>query len=251
MANRREFRSVLRTVALAMAMGLAGCASTTLMVDALPPPSFSGPVISPQAPPRPVTSVVVQRPAVVAEVPAGPREWIPAASPRPWKWIVIHHSATSSGSAAVFDKMHREKGWDELGYHFVIGNGTQSGNGQVEVGGRWTRQKWGAHAKTPDNRYNDFGIGICLVGNFDLDRPTPQQQQALSRLVAHLMRTYNIPASRVIGHSDTKPTDCPGRNLSLAQVRRDALRLLADSGVRPPSEAQVARGTSLLISLDE
>jgi hypothetical protein len=128
--------------------------------------------------------------------------------------------------------MHREKGWDELGYHFVIGNGTDSGNGQVEVGPRWPKQKWGAHAKTPNNEYNDFGIGICLVGNFDIERPTAQQTKSLARLIAYLMKTYNIPAARVLGHSDTKPTDCPGRNMNIAAIRRMATQM-ADTGVAP------------------
>src|SRR5439155_15411047 len=70
--------------------------------------------------------------------PAGvPREWVPNVTSRPWRWIVIHHSATPTGSAAKFDRDHRAKGWDELGYHFVIGNGTETRNGQIEVGPRW------------------------------------------------------------------------------------------------------------------
>jgi N-acetyl-anhydromuramyl-L-alanine amidase AmpD len=126
--------------------------------------------------------------------------------------------------------MHREKGWDELGYHFVIGNGTDTGNGQVEVGSRWSKQKWGAHTKTPDNRYNEYGIGICLVGNFDIERPTAKQMQALGNLTAYLMRTYNIPAGSVLGHRDAKATDCPGRNVNISQVRRLATQMLAEAG---------------------
>jgi hypothetical protein len=153
---------------------------------------------------------------------------------------VIHHSATPSGSAAVFDKLHRQKGWDELGYHFVIGNGTDSGNGKIEVGPRWPKQKWGAHAKTPDNEYNNYGIGICLVGNFEIERPTSQQLQSLARLTAYLMQTYNIPASRVLGHRDTKATECPGKNLNIAQVRRLASQALADAGQDISGEAAPA-----------
>ena len=106
---------------------------------------------------------------------------------------------------------HRAKGWDELGYHFVIGNGTDTANGLVEVGSRWPKQKWGAHAQTPSEEFNNFGIGICLVGNFDQSRPTKEQMDSLSRLVAYLMKTYRIPADHVIGHGDTKPTECPGK----------------------------------------
>jgi len=211
---------------------VSGCQSNQTYVDNVPPPGFSGPSVmasrEPSPPPASPTWSPPKQGTARADS-AVPRGWKPAVTPRHWKWIVIHHSATPSGSAKSFDRMHRDKGWDELGYHFVIGNGTDSGNGQVEVGPRWPKQKWGAHAKTPDNQYNDYGIGICLVGNFDIERPTPQQMKSLAKLVAYLERTYRIPASHVVGHSDTKPTDCPGKNLSIAAVRRMAAQM-ADAG---------------------
>lgn len=227
-----------------------GCQSNNNgMVDNLPGPNFNGPVIVPQADAAPAPRYVTPAPRS-SYTPAigGERAWIPNAPARPWRWIVIHHSATPSGSAAVFDKMHRAKGWDELGYHFVIGNGTDSGNGQIEVGPRWPKQKWGAHAKTPDNRFNDYGIGICLVGNFDIERPTSQQLQSLAKLTAYLMRAYHISASNVLGHRDTKPTDCPGRNMNIALVRRMASQMLAEAGgpVQPLDEAQTASSRELL-----
>jgi N-acetyl-anhydromuramyl-L-alanine amidase AmpD len=154
-----------------------------------------------------------------------PEAWIPTAPPNAWRWIIIHHSATPAGNAAVFDRTHRRKGWDELAYHFVIGNGTGSGDGQIEVGSRWPKQKWGAHAKTPDNQFNDFGIGICLVGNFDIDRPTSAQLRSLTKLLAYLTKTYHIPPGRLLGHGEIKPTDCPGRNMNIAEVRRTVAAL--------------------------
>ncbi|HEV2295557.1 MAG TPA: peptidoglycan recognition family protein [Tepidisphaeraceae bacterium] len=215
-----------------------GCASPAVM-DTLPEPNFNGPVVA--APPPPPAQPKFTTPDPVRPAPppvasgrmTGPREWTPGVPSRQWNWIVIHHSATATGSAATFDKMHKDKGWDELGYHFVIGNGTNSGNGQVEVGTRWKQQKWGAHAKTADNRYNDYGIGICLVGNFDVDRPTPAQQQSLAKLVAFLEKSYKISDARVIGHGETKPTECPGRFLNIAQVRSQARAVLAEAGDLP------------------
>ena len=102
---------------------------------------------------------------------------------RPWKYIVIHHSATKHGSAELFDKMHRRKGWDEMGYHFVIGNGNGGADGKVEVGSRWRKQKWGAHTKTANNEYNNFGIGVCLVGNFMNRMPSQKQLNSTRELV--------------------------------------------------------------------
>ncbi len=159
-----------------------------------------------------------------------PLAWRPAVRSRPWQFIVVHHSATHAGGAGRFDQMHRGNGWDELGYHFVIGNGTDTPDGSVEVGSRWRKQKHGAHAKTADNRFNELGIGICLVGNFDESAPTPRQMHALTVLTAHLMQQYRVPASRIIGHGDTKATACPGRQLDsrLASVRRAAEGLAHD-----------------------
>ncbi len=157
--------------------------------------------------------------------PAVPRAWAPRAMARPWRYIVIHHSATEEGGALVFHYMHTHKGWDELGYHFVIGNGSESGDGAVEVGSRWAKQKWGAHTKSPDGRYNQYGIGICLVGNFEEKSPTDAQWKSAVRLVAFLMDRYDIPPDNVLGHRDCWPTLCPGTNMNVKQLRKEAAEL--------------------------
>jgi hypothetical protein len=167
--------------------------------------------------------------------------WVPPVAPRAWRWIIVHHSATTTGGAAAFDKMHRAKGWDELGYDFVIGNGTDTPDGLIEVGPRWTKQKIGAHAKTPDNRYNEYGIGICLVGNFDVERPTPAQNRSLTRLIAYLMKTYQITPNNILGHRDTKSTDCPGRYVNMEVIRRQAAQLADMGGVLDRGEASASR----------
>ncbi len=145
----------------------------------------------------------------------GDRDWA-AEGNRPWKYIVIHHSATDRGNAAEFHKMHLKNGWDELGYHFVIDNGDGGQDGLVEVGPRWRKQKWGAHTGgTPNNEYNNFGIGVCLVGNFMSKNPTPNQMNSMRKLVEYLMSQYDIPASRVIAHQQAPNanTQCCGRVL--------------------------------------
>lgn len=230
------------TAALIVALSIlalgAGCQSSRAMVAHLPPPTFEGPRI---------VNGLPATPAPVAGVPSGPRDWTPRVPARPWKWIVIHHSASPTGSMAVFDKEHKAKGWDGVGYHFVIGNGTNTGDGRIEVTPRWPIQKWGAHAKTIDNRYNEYGIGICLVGNFDVNRPTADQMRSLNRLVAYLMQTYHISQSNVIGHRDTKPTDCPGRFVNVAAIRQQAAHTVAIAqGTADVPEPQAARPVELL-----
>lgn len=199
----------------------------------VPPPDFEYPVIYPgpmQLPKQPQTPSggkqgfgVVSGPLVTGAA------LIPKVPSRQWKYIVIHHSDSPVGSAAIFDKAHRARGWEMLGYDFVIGNGSMTRDGLIEVGPRWTYQLTGAHAGTPDHKFNDYGIGICLVGNFDQTQPTRAQMDSLARLVAYFMKSYHIPADHVIGHRDTKPTECPGRNMYAAMPK---LRQMAQNYLR-------------------
>jgi N-acetylmuramoyl-L-alanine amidase len=223
---------------------VAGCQpQSQVAVSNLPSPNFSGPTFvdrTPPAPPQaPVAVVPPPKPMLPLkpiEPPTGavPAAWIPAAPTGHWYWIVIHHSATPTGGAAAFDKMHKAKGWDELGYHFVIGNGTDTADGKIEVGPRWPKQKWGAHDKTPGNQYNEHGIGICLVGNFDVTHPTAAQTKSLERLVSYLMKTYHIAPDHVLGHGETKATECPGRYMNVAAIRRACAHMIA--GAHPQAE---------------
>jgi len=143
-------------------------------------------------------------------------------TPFPWRYVVIHHSASASGDAQAFDAQHKKRGWDGLGYHFVIGNGTSSGIGEIEVGYRWAHQLQGAHAGS--YIYNRYGIGVCLVGNFDQGHPSGTQLASLERLVAYLMDTYRIPPSNVIVHRDVRETKCPGRYFPMGEVMAGVAR---------------------------
>jgi N-acetylmuramoyl-L-alanine amidase-like protein len=245
---------------------LAGCQQAN-SESQLPEVMFDGPQVRATTRPDANSAVLAsaqQKPAATPQiltanpapqalkiVPADgsvPADWIPRATPRDWQWIVIHHSATSYGSAAIIDTWHRQRGFDCLGYHWVIDNGNGNPDGMIEVGPRWPIQKWGAHTRTADNRFNDFGIGICLVGNFDVDHPTPAQIKSLVRLVTYLMRTYHIPLNHVIGHSDAKPTDCPGKYLSVAHIRDLVQQELADEGL-PPADKNLAAGDEMIHQL--
>jgi len=159
---------------------------------------------------------------------------------REWRHIVVHHSASNVGSAAIFDRAHRERGWDGLGYHFVIGNGSASGDGQVEVGYRWSKQIQGAHAGNAE--YNQHGIGICLVGDFENGgTPSPAQMASLRKLVRFLQVKTGIPTSEVIGHGNVpgKSTQCPGRNLDVANFRA----ALGGNAIPVPIHYTAAAGT--------
>lgn len=174
------------------------------------PPDFK-PIVSPVKPPQKKVE-----PYIISQ--------LNRYNARDWKYIVIHHSASESGSAAEFDKYHREKrGWENgLGYHFVIGNGRGSPDGEIEIGNRWRKQIDGAHAGVPE--YNHYGIGICLVGNFNDSYPTAAQMASLSTLVDYLQERCRVPSENIIMHRHFRETDCPGRNFPYYKLLAKTVR---------------------------
>lgn len=123
--------------------------------------------------------------------------------------IVIHCSATPEGkhfSAKDIDSWHRARGFNCIGYHFVIGL-----DGNVEPGRNIDHV--GAHCT--QKSMNRVSVGICYIGGVASDGKTPKdtrtpaQRVALKSLVARLMKQYNIPEVRVFGHRDFAPKACP------------------------------------------
>ena len=128
-----------------------------------------------------------------------------------WKTITLHHSATLQGSARLFDRDHRRRKMGGLFYHFVLGNGTTTADGSIEVGWRWKKQ-------VPANR--PYDIQICLVGNFDEQHVSEAQLNSLVSLIRILMEEYGIPTSTIRQHRDIpgKHTDCPGKKFPFQSV---------------------------------
>jgi len=160
----------------------------------------------------------------------GERLVVPGAAPlvpvislyasKKWKYIIIHHSATDEGSSLDFDRYHQGKGWQEIGYHFVIDNGTKGKHdGQIEVCPRWLKQKNGSHCRAGD--MNEKAIGICLVGNFSEESISAKQLDSLIYLVKTLRQYYKIPLNRILGHSQVAGarTECPGRNFPWSRFK--------------------------------
>lgn len=143
--------------------------------------------------------------------------------PGRWKHIVIHHSATDSGTAKGMDRYHREERHMEngLAYHFVIGNGKGMGDGEIAIGDRWTKQLQGGHLASL--ALNENSIGVCLVGNFDSSRPTKKQFLSLEALTAHLMKRSHLSVSAVKTHQQINPigTRCPGDQFPLDALLKE------------------------------
>jgi LysM repeat protein len=132
-----------------------------------------------------------------------------------WRYITLHHSATPEGDAECFDRNHRMRRMGGLFYHFVIGNGTLSGDGEIELGWRWKKQK-------EVNRPRD--IQICLVGNFNQEAVSAAQFDVLVKLINVLRKQYNIPLGNIRRHKDIagrRPTECPGKNFPFSRLLRE------------------------------
>ena len=144
-----------------------------------------------------------------------------------WKFIIVHNSGTRQGNARAFDYYHRHirRMQNGLAYHFVIGNGTSSGNGQIEIGDRWRRQINGGHVHS--DYLNNIALGICLVGDFNRDQPTRAQLEACEELIRYLRERCGTSDGRtqiVRPHREVNPprwsTDCPGDAFPYGWFRR-------------------------------
>ncbi|MBN1766620.1 MAG: N-acetylmuramoyl-L-alanine amidase [Sedimentisphaerales bacterium] len=200
-------------------LSLLGCQNNSMYQD-LPEPT-----VRPVQMPRPILDQptdyhdninIVDRPLGLPHAP-----WMPQKQEdiTRWQGIVIHHTATDKGPASEIDKIHRRRGFDGLGYDFVINNGSGAQDGKVEVGYRWQNQLTGAHCR-PNNCFNNYWnehtIGIVLIGNFDQTKPTRYQYQSLAELVGFLQQRYRISDQKVLGHRQVPgcKTHCPGQNFS-------------------------------------
>jgi len=132
------------------------------------------------------------------------------------RYIVQHYSATpieSDFTAADIDRMHRKRGFREIGYHYFIRK-----DGMVETGRDLSqpgRFETGAHSEGE----NAMSIGICVEGgvtlaaiNVGVDNRTPAQIKAQIALIRELL--VRFPNAKVQGHRDMPgaATQCPGYN---------------------------------------
>ena len=213
------------------ASGMAvGCSSSAALPPSaspaqVPPPVVTMPAPIPEVTSRPIVGELNPTPSLEPEVVFN--EWAPDVPEREWEFVVLHHTASSGGSVESIHEAHLKKKdksgnpWLGIGYHFVIGNGNGMGDGEIQPTFRWREQMHGAHAGSND--YNQRGIGICLVGNFEDQHPSDAQLQAVERLVATMKKEYGISSERVVGHAEVKATACPGKHFPLEAIRESSL----------------------------
>lgn len=146
--------------------------------------------------------------------------------------LVVHHTAIAltGDSRGGLERMRalyayhaQNRGWGDIGYHFVIDE-----EGQIYEGRAGGDFVVGGHAYC-----NNTGtIGVALMGNFDKEKPTQKQMQSLQWMLRRLGDQYGIDLNRrvlyhgkdlspIVGHRDLLSTDCPGELVwrTMSQVR--------------------------------
>ena len=128
--------------------------------------------------------------------------------------LVVHHSVTQqfqNGQEAIdlIDHEHNPKLHDEInsfGYYIAYHN-------IIDASGKiWRTRHWddiGHHAGNWE--VNTESISVCLLGNFEFDKPTDEQMSSLKQVINEAELLYD--GIEVVPHRDVRATLCPGENL--------------------------------------
>jgi len=225
-------RELLRTGAVglvALSAGgllLGGCSTQRVAANDVPEPRWPGSGQAPTPgrrweplPDNPTPNVVaIHRSEWAKGAPIGSRM---DRADRPYQRITLHHDgmpdpfySTDRGAAAArierIRVAHLRRNFGDVGYHYLIDPA-----GRVWCGRDLNWQ--GAHVANQ----NPGNLGICIMGNYEIQQPNQAQIEACERFVAAQMSQYHISKSEVKTHKELAQTACPGRSL---QPRLNSMR---------------------------
>jgi N-acetylmuramoyl-L-alanine amidase len=152
--------------------------------------------------------------------------------------IILHCSAsepTLDVGAAEIRKWHLNRGWKDIGYHFVIRL-----DGKVEQGRPVSEV--GSHVAG----HNAHSIGICYVGGVKngkaADTMTAKQISSFRSLVRKLRNDYG--QLELYGHNDfTNLKACPSLDVDV----KFADLKLSNKGAGPKTEVVVLLAVALMV----
>ncbi|RAJ61623.1 N-acetylmuramoyl-L-alanine amidase [Streptomyces sp. Amel2xB2] len=187
--------------------------------------------------------------------------------------VFVHHTSQPNGyDCASVPRMlrrleaeHVERGWDDLGYNFVVDHCGTIYEGRS---GALSRSVEGAHTKG----FNEDSLGIAALGTFDEGAHVPRPMlKSIAAVAAWKLRpgadargTASLVSSSgdsrfdkgrharfhvIAAHRDAYETSCPGTALyaELGQIRAEAERLRERAASRrtdrPRKEADEGNGS--------
>ena len=146
------------------------------------------------------------------------------------KKIILHCTDSKWGDVKAIDAWHRQRGWDGIGYHYVILNAYPAytsikekepvpENDGLIIEGRplW---KVGAHCRG----HNYDSVGIAVVG---VDTFSKAQLYSAAKLVKLMMKQFGLGVDNVYGHYEFNSyKSCPNINMNWFRsfLRGDDLR---------------------------
>ncbi len=159
--------------------------------------------------------------------------------------IFVHCSATRpdwiadkplSEKVAEITRWHKQRGWNQIGYHYVIDRDGAVAKGRSD-------NVPGAHVAG----YNTGSIGICLIGGFGSNENdpfaknfTPEQDHVLRGLIDDLKAKTPIKAVR--GHNEVAAKACPGFNVGRWLNLKTATKKLVESTTMQAGALQLVSG---------
>jgi hypothetical protein len=166
------------------------------------------------------------KPAMISRADWGAKPALLSAKPHEVKFVTIHHTGTPSNKGVTLERKlqnlqawsqredklasgRSKPAWPDIPYHFYIA-----------IDGRIGEAREVRFAGDTNTEYDPTGhLLIVVEGNFENERPTPEQLDSLRRMTLWAAKEYGVPPERVAGHGDYARTDCPGLAL-LMEVRK-------------------------------
>ena len=169
-------------------------------------------------------------------------------------WLVLHHSGgtdadpqadSSHHTANMVEQWHLAKGWDGIGYHYVI----------EKDGTIW--------AGRPEHRtsaavlnYNSTTLNVMMTGNFDRKEglpnrvPTKEQEESFKWLYRDIItRNKQLTSDKVIPHRKLQKKSCYGYNLSDTYGQELAKKAIMD--VIPELKDNTKEANALCLSMEQ
>jgi N-acetyl-anhydromuramyl-L-alanine amidase AmpD len=129
-------------------------------------------------------------------------------------YIVIHHDdAEGTETYSPFPEIlsyHQAKGLGTFAYHYYI-----SKSGKV-----YQMHPFESFTNHTDG-YNAKSVAVCVNGRYNTEQMPEAQYKALVKTLAYLLT--QAPDATIVGHREVCQTDCPGANVNISMIRKNAM----------------------------
>ncbi len=141
------------------------------------------------------------------------------------QYIILHCSATEDSGTASWEAIrdfHVDiRGWRDIGYHYGI---EEFDDDLVLLRGRRPFDM-GAHCRAGGR--NRDSVGLCVVGEFDIEPPDEKKYLATVAVLTSLCFTLGIHPDNIKGHREYEEhKTCPGLMWDLDKTRQDVKYLI-------------------------